>query len=444
MAYEPAEPHSESGAVPDSDGKVLPTREQQAKAVEEIKRTELVRNQAEVEAVRALGKRKGEALAEQAEAASRSVKLSSLGGTVPMPVFWLWKNRIPLGEITLIAGKGGVGKSLVLSTFTAWITQGTMKGQFWGIPRDVIFVANEDSYEKTVVPRMLAAGADMDRVHRLSLDVGDGIEGKLILPNDCAILAKAVSQANAVAVILDPLSSNMSDRDRNSPEVRLSYERLRLFAEMSNVAVLGNGHTRKGQSSDLLEAIMGSSEIGNVARAAMGVVRDPDSEENVVILSQCKNNYGPVDLPSFTYKIEERQVPGYYFNAPVVVWGEDSERHVNDILSEPTSMSSTSDVKECSEWLKAYLTCQGPTQRKDVIKAAAGEGYKEHTVKRAAPRAGVVPHASGFPRVTTWSIPVSSHAPTVPTGAVGTQSEQNPLGPQAAPTALTEQPQLEQ
>lgn len=427
MAYEPADPYGEPGAVPGGNSQVL-SADQEAK-VEDFKRNALVQQQTEVELVRQLGRKKGEKLAEAAELAQRKVRLTSLSDVVPESTFWLWRNRIPLGEITLVAGKGGIGKSLILCTLTAWITTGTMYGQFYGDPRDVIFIANEDSYEKTVVPRMLAAGADMSRVHRAHLDIGDGVEGKLILPTDCAMLAAAVREVNAVAVILDPLSSNMMDRDRNSPEVRQSYERLRLFADTSNVAVIGNGHTRKGQSADLLEAIMGSSEIGNVARAALGVVRDPDSEEPKIILSQCKNNYGPIDLTSYTYSIQEKEVPGHNFKAPVIVWGEDSERHVNDILSEPTSMVSTSDVKDCVEWLKSYLTMQGRSARKDVMKAAAAEGYKEHTVKRAAPRAGVIVQSSGFPRITSWNI----GEPTAPTVSENT----DPPAPQGAPTVPT-------
>ncbi|MGW1120674.1 AAA family ATPase [Streptomyces tanashiensis] len=77
----------------------------------------------------------------------------------PKRVRWLWApgdagdGRIPLGKLTLIVGRGGIGKSTLLAEFTAWITRGTMRGEFYEQPRDVMYVANEDSLEDTVTPR---------------------------------------------------------------------------------------------------------------------------------------------------------------------------------------------------------------------------------------------------------------------------------------------------
>ena len=76
-------------------------------------------------------------------------------------VRWLWEDKIPLGEITLLAGREGLGKSTIAYTLAAWITQGTMKGWFKGEPRDVIVIATEDSWEHTITPRLMAAGADL-------------------------------------------------------------------------------------------------------------------------------------------------------------------------------------------------------------------------------------------------------------------------------------------
>ncbi|MFJ9413063.1 AAA family ATPase [Streptomyces sp. NPDC101227] len=371
--------------------------------------TQQVLDLARYEKVRHLARRKGQEQAEQAEKQEQrwgSTRLSDIGDR---PTYWLWRHRIPMGEISLVAGRGGIGKSLVLCTMTAWITTGTMKGEFYGHPRDVIFVANEDSYEKTVVPRMRVAGADLDRVHRVDIEMPDGANGRLVLPIDCARLGEIVKATDSVAVFLDPLSSNMMDKDRNSPEVRASYERLRLFADRFNVAVVGNAHTRKGGGADLLEAIMGSSEIGNVARAALGVMRDPDAETPTVILSQCKNNYGPGDLESYTYEIREEVYwdphSQWSIAAPKIVWGDPTDRNVNDIFAEGVQTVSHSDVADCCEWLRSYLEMSPGAPRAQVIREAAKEGYKEHTIKRAAKRLKIVSRMSGYPRSSCWSLP---------------------------------------
>ena len=88
------------------------------------------------------------------------------------PTRWLWNEdggRIPAGEITLTAGPGGVGKS----TFHAWliakITTGTLPGIHFGKPASCIIAAQEDSWAQTIVPRLVAAGADLDRVYRVDV-----------------------------------------------------------------------------------------------------------------------------------------------------------------------------------------------------------------------------------------------------------------------------------
>ncbi|MFI8255167.1 AAA family ATPase [Streptomyces filamentosus] len=77
--------------------------------------------------------------------------------------------RIPLGGLTLVVGRGGIGKSTLLAEFTAWTTRGERKGEFYGKPRDVMYVADEDSLEDTATPRRLAAG--LNRVHFIGISM---------------------------------------------------------------------------------------------------------------------------------------------------------------------------------------------------------------------------------------------------------------------------------
>ena len=53
-----------------------------------------------------------------------------------------------------------------------------------GEPRQVIVAATEDSWEHTIVPRLMAAGADLDKVLRIDVTTADGVETSLVLPRD--------------------------------------------------------------------------------------------------------------------------------------------------------------------------------------------------------------------------------------------------------------------
>jgi hypothetical protein len=78
------------------------------------------------------------------------------------PVRWLWQDRMPLGALTPVGGREGIGKTLCCYTLAADITRGRLAGTYQHIPRSVIVAATEDSWEHTIVPRLMAAGANLD------------------------------------------------------------------------------------------------------------------------------------------------------------------------------------------------------------------------------------------------------------------------------------------
>src|ERR1019366_6884773 len=91
----------------------------------------------------------------------RRVELTPASSIKMKPVHWLWRDRIPVGELALLAGREGIGKSTIGYMMAAWITTGTMKGKHYGEPRGVLVAATEDSWEHTIGPRLTVAGADM-------------------------------------------------------------------------------------------------------------------------------------------------------------------------------------------------------------------------------------------------------------------------------------------
>jgi putative DNA primase/helicase len=85
---------------------------------------------------------------------------------VPKPVEWLWPGRVAIGKQTLIAGEAGLGKSQIGIAMAAAVTTGGP----WPCNEghaplgNVIILSAEDDPADTIVPRLLAAGADRQRV----------------------------------------------------------------------------------------------------------------------------------------------------------------------------------------------------------------------------------------------------------------------------------------
>src|SRR3954467_8601890 len=86
----------------------------------------------------------------------RRLKLTPVS-TIPIrPVRWLWAGRLPLGALSLLGGREGTGKSTVAYSLAAAVTRGQLDGRHHGQPRSVLVAATEDSWEHTIVPRLLA------------------------------------------------------------------------------------------------------------------------------------------------------------------------------------------------------------------------------------------------------------------------------------------------
>jgi len=138
---------------------------------------------------------------------------------------WLWQDRIPSGNITLFGGQPGCGKSIVLLDIIARATT----GREWadGSPntlgaRDVLLLASEDGEADTIKPRLIAAEADMTRIHFVrrvlieSKDKSAKRKRALQLSHDIRRLKNALKAHPEVALVaLDPISAFFGDVDPN-------------------------------------------------------------------------------------------------------------------------------------------------------------------------------------------------------------------------------------
>jgi hypothetical protein len=142
----------------------------------------------------------------------RQLVLTRASQIAPAPVLWAWTDgdagRIPAGALVVAAGREGTGKSSFGIWLAAQVTRGQLPGAWWGQPAGVIYVAVEDSWRHTLVPRLIAAGADLDLVYRAEVAVVDQLRtATLCLPADNQLLEAAVSEHQVALVVLDPLLS---------------------------------------------------------------------------------------------------------------------------------------------------------------------------------------------------------------------------------------------
>jgi hypothetical protein len=339
-------------------------------------------------------------------------------------VRWLWEGRLPLGELALSPGRGGIGKSTFHAWLAAQITNGLLPGEYMGTPRAVVVMTTEDSWARTVIPRLMVAGANLKLVYRVDVMTEADSDTTLQLPADGAALAGLIAEIEAVMVSLDPLLSTIArglDTHKNA-EVRAALEPLKALAEASGCTVLGNAHFNKGRGSDPVSLVTGSSAFGDVARAVIGFAHSRETDEYV--LTQLKNNLGRLDLPSLKYEIVGKTIatdegPA---TAGLIEFVGESSTSVHDLLS-ATDGSERHQVDAAAEWLESALR-DGPLLRKEVESFARSEGYTGGTLQRAREKLSVVvirdDNARGRP--STWQLPDYEPSPQVSTDMVRNQS----------------------
>src|ERR1019366_10669487 len=85
----------------------------------------------------------------------------------PEKLIWVWPGRIPEGKLVLVGGPPGLGKSQLTAFMAATISNGGDWPCNEGSTNagSVIFMSAEDGIEDTIDPRLMAAGANLDRVH---------------------------------------------------------------------------------------------------------------------------------------------------------------------------------------------------------------------------------------------------------------------------------------
>jgi hypothetical protein len=328
------------------------------------------------------------------------------------PVRWLWQDRLPLGALTLLAGREGIGKSTVAYTLAAQVTRGTLPGRHHGQPKAVVVCATEDSWEHTISPRLMAAGADMDRVFRVDVVTSEGADGILSLPGDLSALADEMREADAALLLLDPLLSRLNaalDTHKDA-EVRQALEPLVTFADRSGCAVLALIHVNKARTDDPLSSIMGSRAFAAVARCVMYVVTD-SSDPDVRLLGTPKNNLGKSNGPSLRFRIESATV-AHTDEGPVTAgrlrWDGEDSRTVGDVLASSQDTAEVRAVRdEARDWLLEYLANEGGAALAGEVKRAArAAGYSDNALRaaRAALRVQVV-NLPVVPRRTEWRLP---------------------------------------
>ena len=194
-----------------------------------------------------------------------TVKIIRMSDVELTPVEWLWKPYLPFGKLSVLQGNPGEGKTYFAMHLAAACTNGKLLPNMERLePFNVIYQTAEDGLGDTVKPRLIEAGADLDRV--LVIDDSDV---QLTLSDER--IEKAIIENNARLVIIDPIQAYLgADVDMNrANEVRPIFMRLGQVAQRTGCAILLIGHLNKAAGMQSLQRGLGSIDIAAAVRSVM-------------------------------------------------------------------------------------------------------------------------------------------------------------------------------
>ncbi len=309
------------------------------------------------------------------EPPGRVLEVVSAESVSPRPVEWLWEGRIPYGDLTLLVGDPGVGKSLL----TCWLAaRVTGEGGY------ALLVSAEDDPARAIRPRLEAAGADLRSVGILQARV-DGAEDGITLPADVDRIAEAVRERGAHLLVVDPLGAHLEEsvnswRDQS---VRRALAPLARMAQTTGCAVVVVAHLNKLRGVNATYRVGGSIGIPAAARSVLLLGRDPDEPDgDQRVLAHAKSNLAPL-AASLALRVVAPTADSAQPRLEVV--GE-VDHSADDLLNEQSLEPTARD--DAKEFLTEALK-DGPRPVKDILREAREAGVCEITLRRAAKSLGV-------------------------------------------------------
>lgn len=305
----------------------------------------------------------------------------------PQPVRWLWPSWLALGKLHILAGAPGQGKTTIALAFAATVTTG---GRWPDGSRctagNVLVWSGEDDPADTLLPRLIAAGADKSRVYFVSGTRVNGEIDSFDPARDMATLqAEAARIGNVRLIIVDPVVSAVTGDSHKNTETRRALQPLVDLAASMNAALVGITHFSKGgQGSDPTQRVVGSIAFTAVARVVLvaAKVKSEDGEDRR-ILARSKSNIGP-DEGGFEYHIEQSE-PLPNIHASYVAWGNSVAGSARELLSDP---NEDDDGKESAQDAAAdfllQVLAEDVVPAKEVESEAKAAGIAWRTVRRAS------------------------------------------------------------
>lgn len=282
-------------------------------------------------------------------------------------VDWLVMDYIPRGQITILGGEGGSGKTSTWCSIAAAISSGDscfmvkdmMPEEFIKEePRKVMFFSAEDSVEHVLKARLRSNGADEKNL--LTIDISDDRFESIRF--NSKFLEDLIKEYRPALVIFDPIQAfvppeiKMSERNamRNCLRPLIGY------GEKYGCSFLIVVHTNKQNGLWGRKRLADSADIWDIARSVFLI--GETKEKNIRYISHEKCNYGMtaktvlfsntsgrVEFKGYTDKKDKEFITEMNFATKAAPQREEAKEFILDTLKEQDGEMLVAELNEIME-----------------------------------------------------------------------------------------------
>jgi len=329
-------------------------------------------------------------------------KRVSLDRIIPEPVEMVIWPLLPKGELTLIDGDPGVGKTWMWQALVAGLTG----SRICPLPLDqrasnsfrALIVTTEDDLAKTIRPRLEALGADLSRI---DVFIPTGKEEMFVTAANIDDALASIQRNVPDVVIIDPVTLFVSTErnfDANkATHVRKMFTRLVSEARRLNLALLVSRHFGKTPGKAIHRGI-GSIDFSAMARSMLVVGPDPsDSAGKIRVVAHAKSNLVPQLNKGLLFSLDQSRNPPFEWLGLCDI----NPDHLTDSEAAFHAQDEKSKLAEAKDFYRQILA-NGPMPITVGREQAKELGISESTLRRAREKLGVVSEQSGFAKDKEW------------------------------------------
>ncbi len=237
-----------------------------------------------------------------------------VAGIVPEAVHYLVPGYVPRGMIGMIAGDGGHGKSMITLELASALSSGRCA---FGLsyPKPIkgktLLISCEDDWQRTILPRLAALGADRRNVLRVE-GVRMKKDGKVKILDfhmgHYAQLERAlVSNPDIMLIVIDPAGAYIGRagvNENQDAELRSVLGPLSESANRTGATVLLIKHLNKSAGVSAVQRVGGGGAYVNAVRFSYMVAPDPDDHDKKLMLP-LKTNVLKSGMTGLAYRMTD-------------------------------------------------------------------------------------------------------------------------------------------